>query len=141
LKSLATKNTVIANLDYVASQVTCTGRPRTIILTETTDIPETIVLKRTHSDCGVHVLRPGDRGRTWAELSQSLTLIPEAMWLGQSYVSTLESGGEWRVFLIGGGLVYTVHTVYNKAKRVWKNKHVDEFLTLEEIEQVLFQSD
>ena len=106
-----------------------------MILDASMDIPDAIILKRTHSDCGAHIVHPGESGRTWLDLQRKLT-VPEAKWFGQTYVSTLDFGGEWRVFLVGGKVVYTVHTLCRKSKPGWTNKHVDEFLSLDEIGSV-----
>jgi hypothetical protein len=41
--------------------------------------------------------------------------------------------GEWRVFLVGGVIVYTVHTLKNQDRNTWSWDIVNTFYTLEEL--------
>lgn len=126
-------------------------RPRTTPLVHGQEIPEDAVLKRTHSDCGFHVVLPEisvetqDAGavnrrkelksqRTWGHLDLRTT-APEQLWIAQEYVPTLRSLGEWRVFLVGGCPLNVVHTVQatEKGQTTCQGTRADRFLCLREI--------
>ena len=51
----------------------------------------------------------------------------------QSFVEPLVRLGEWRVFLIGGKVVYMVHTVKNRDRNTWSWDIVNTYYTLEEL--------
>jgi hypothetical protein len=53
------KVNLIKCLDYI-SEAMKTGRPKTTKLRNNKLLPEGMVIKRTHSDCGTHVFIPGE---------------------------------------------------------------------------------
>jgi hypothetical protein len=92
-----------------------------------------MVLKRTHSDAGEHVIVPSDtHRRNWDYLRTQLT-VPGSQWMAQSFVEPLVRLGEWRVFLIGGKVLYTVHTLKNRERNTWSWDMAHTFYTLEEL--------
>jgi hypothetical protein len=133
INSIGSKRQLIRHLDFTASK-TSSLRPRTVILKDGDLIPNDAVIKRSHSDCGHHVLLVNDDGRNWESLNQH-PKIPGAVWMAQAYVPTLRSLGEWRVFIVGGRAIYTVHTKYNEEKKTWTWEPVDDFYALEELRQ------
>jgi glutathione synthase/RimK-type ligase-like ATP-grasp enzyme len=98
-------------------------------------IHHNIVLKRSHSDSGQHVLMPNDTGRDWSSLTRQMD-IPGCVWIGQTLVPQLKEIGEWRVFIIGGRIVYCVHTIYNDTKHTWKWEPVTDHYSLDELTYV-----
>jgi hypothetical protein len=126
-----TKNDLFVNLDVVAMSETSTPRPSWTLLRREEPIPETSVIKRTHSDCGAHVLRPGSMDRNWDYIERET--IPGSLWIAQSYVPELAILGEWRVFVIGGDIVSVVHTVYKQKTELWNWEMVEVYYTLEEL--------
>jgi glutathione synthase/RimK-type ligase-like ATP-grasp enzyme len=132
---MGSKIPLMQNLDFIASTVTKSKRPITEILDVTTSIPDSIVLKRTHSDCGNHVLFPGDPLINPTYLLSQLD-IPGSRWLGQNFVPTLRKLGEWRVFIIGGQIVDVVHTRINHETGCWKWERTTRFWSLGELRQV-----
>jgi hypothetical protein len=136
INGIGSKHQLIIHLDIIASQNSFL-RPTTKFLKFGDDIPKSTVVKRSHSDCGEHVLMPEDDGRNWHSFSQ-YPKIPGSVWFAQSHISTLRKHGEWRVIIIGGQPVYTVHTKYNEAKSTWSWEVVDSFYSLEEILSVIF---
>jgi hypothetical protein len=131
INSVGSKQQFISHLDIIATK-TSTLRPRTILLKNGNSIPKNAVIKRSHSDCGHHVLLPNNKGRNWESLNQH-PKIPGAVWMAQTYVPTLRSLGEWRVFIVGGQTIYTVHTKYNEDKSTWSWEPVHDFYSLEEL--------
>jgi hypothetical protein len=95
-----------------------------------------IVIKRTHSDAGEHVLILHDKNNqekhNWDYLHSQLNIL-RSQWMGQTYVELLEKRGEWRVFMIGGQIVYTVHTLHNPGKRTWAWDVVQTYNSLDEL--------
>jgi len=140
-EQVQTKWDMIRKLDFVAARRTFSARPRTRLLQDGETITDRVVLKRTHSDMGRHVLLPQDRSdrRNWEYIRESID-VPGCLWLAQSYVETLATLGEWRVFLIAGQIVYAVHTVYNPTKRTWTWDVPTTFYSLDEITCVYFPS-
>jgi hypothetical protein len=119
------------NLLKVATKVTMTMRPQTKLFEVNEEFPEHIVLKRTHSDTGHHILLPGNPNRNWSYMQQH-SEVPDCRWFGQTYIEALEKLGEWRVFLVGGQHVYTVHTNYKRSTASWNYDIATRFYTLEE---------
>ena len=68
----------------------------------------------------------------WDYLHSQLN-IPRSQWMGQTYVKLLEKRGEWRVFVIGGQIVYTIHTLHNPGKRTWAWDIVRTYYSLDEL--------
>jgi hypothetical protein len=94
-------------LDVIAGQ-TSSLHPQSKILKDGDPIPKDAVIKRTHSDCGDHVIMPTDLGdRNWDNLNDNLHILG-SVWIAQALVPTLRKLGEWKVILIGGQPLYTV---------------------------------
>jgi glutathione synthase/RimK-type ligase-like ATP-grasp enzyme len=136
-EQVQTKWDMINKLDFVAARRTFSARPRTRPLVDGETISDRVVLKRTHSDMGQHVLLPRDKQdrRNWDYLRLS-TDVPGCFWLAQTYINTLATLGEWRVFLIAGQIVYTVHTVYNQVKETWTWDVPTTYYSLDELRYV-----
>lgn len=138
--TIGSKKQLIENLDTIASTITRSARPVTRQLSDGQNFPSNIVLKRTHSDTGYHVLMPFNKEhapkRIWDYLRNNVE-IPGSVWLGQTYVRYLELLGEWRVFLVGGQIVYMVHTSKHPSKKTWQWDVAHTFYSLEELTYVV----
>jgi len=62
---------------------------------------QTVIAKRTHSFGGMHVRYPAHN----VPASD-----PEGLWFSQQFIPTLQDGGELRAFVLGGEMVYVVHS-------------------------------
>lgn len=104
------------------------------ILTDDT-IPADTILKRGHSDCGTHVLFPHIDRRRQRSVAQLRNMSPYGeVWLSQEMISTLQTIGEWRVFIVNGSIIQTVHThKLPGAMGQWVGHQVMSFWTLNEI--------
>jgi hypothetical protein len=138
VNEIGSKKDLLSNLDAIALTITKTLRPKTKELQYGDDIPVNTVIKRSHSDCGLHVFRPGDAGRNWESFGR-LTHVPGATWFSQTYVPALAKLGEWRVFIIGGEIIYTVHTRYDPEKGVWMWDPVNTYYSLRELRYTFFK--
>src|ERR1700683_4854973 len=105
-------------LDLAAANRTHSTRLRTYLLVDGEGFAIRMVLKRTHHDMGQHVLLPNDPRCDWDFLKNNME-VPECNWFAQSYISTLITLEEWRVLIVGGQIVYTVHTVKDPVKKTW----------------------
>ena len=132
LEKLASKAVLISHLDEVARTCTQSFRPTTERLSPGQSIPSNTVLKRTNSDCGLHVLMPESIHRNWEYLHKN-SEIDGSIWLSQSYVPSLYKLGEWRVILIGGQVVHTVHTHYKPHLNDWTFNAAEKFYSLGEL--------
>lgn len=83
--------------------------PHTTRLTEGQEISEDLVLKRSHSNSGHHVIFPGadPEIRCWKHLNNQAH--GEEFWMAQEYVPSLRNIGEWRSIVIGGRVLTTMH--------------------------------
>ena len=109
--------------------------PRThaLNLETLTCIPGGMVLKRSNSDCSTHVILPEDTCRLTVDDLKRHSPHGE-LWLAQEYVPTLRMIGEWRVFIVNGTIIQTVHTYRNaNSQGRWIAKQATSFWTLEEI--------
>jgi hypothetical protein len=96
-------------------------------------IVNTMVLKRTHSDAGEHVVVPSDAYKcNWDYLRGQLD-VPGSQWMVQLFVEHLAKLGEWRVFVVGGKIVYTVHTLKNRDRKTWSWDVAHTYYTLDEL--------
>jgi len=134
VNGIGSKQQLIRHLDVIAVKMSSL-RPQSKVLKEGDSIPKDAVIKRTHSDCGVHILMPDEAGREWDDLRDDSN-VPGSVWIAQAYVPTLRKLGEWKVILIGGRPVYTVHAKYNEGKATWSWEPVDSFYSLEEFRYV-----
>ena len=110
--------------------------PATIRLTPWQVFPDNTVLKRSNSECGYHVILPNEHYsiHSWAYLNQNAG--KGDFWMVQQYVQSLDHIGEWRVLLVGGGIMSVMHTHKTTAKDWrgdWAGTATDDFLTLQEI--------
>jgi hypothetical protein len=131
IDGVGSKTELIRHLDSIASEMK-TFRPRTKALIPGTQIPNDIVLKRTNSDSGEHVIFPNHPNRNWEYLSRQLE-IPGCVWLGQAMVDTLRYFGEWRVIFVDGKIVCIVHTKYQERTGTWKMQGIHDFYSLKEL--------
>jgi len=108
--------------------------PATRLLLPGEDIQENDVLKRSHSDCGKHVILPNAprSHRNWDHLKTKINAGTEEFWMAQEFVSSLGDIGEWRVFIIGGRITSVMHT-YKLANGKWQGTMVQKYMTTEEI--------
>jgi len=133
INTVASKWELSKSLDLIAQERTKTARPKTRLLVDGERIVNATVLKRTHSDAGEHVVVPSDvYRRNWDYLRSQLD-VPCSRWMVQSFVEPLAKLGEWRVFLVGGEVVYTVHTLKNQDRNTWSWDIVHTYYTLEEL--------
>lgn len=130
------KLTVISDLTLIAEQNVHSLRPKTRKLSFNSIIPSNTVLKRSHSDCSTHVIMPSDsKRRTWKYLS---TMAPGGeLWISQEHIPTLETFGEWRVFIIRGRILHVVHTHRRgKGRYNWHGTRVENYRSLEDMRSV-----
>ena len=133
VNTIGSKWELSQSLDLIAQERTRTARPRTRLLVDGERIVNIMVLKRTHSDTGEHVVIPSDiHKQNWEYLHGQLD-VPGSHWMVQSFVEPLVRLGEWRVFLVGGKVVYTVHTVKNRDRNTWSWDIVNTYYMLEEL--------
>lgn len=104
--------------------------PATRVLTLGEDIPPSTVLKRSHSNCGTHIVLPaaGACNRTWDHLNAQIS--EDTVWMAQEYVQSLDEIGEWRVLIVGGGIVAVMHT-YKKSNGGWHGVTLEQMKDLE----------
>jgi hypothetical protein len=103
------KLNVINLLDEMA-RAKQTPRPWTALLEKGFKPSHETFLKREGSDCSTHALNPTKVAKLkQSDLSKKAAERPYR-WMVQQYVPTLQSVGEWRAILVGGRIVYTVHT-------------------------------
>ena len=131
--TLGSKWQLIENLDIIAHLEGCT-RPKSRLLEVGSRIPKDVVLKRTHSESGNHIVLPQDERhkRTW-EYMNSHSEVPRCKWFAQTYVPLLKDLGEWRVIVVGGNPIYTVHTQPSSGG-TWKRRVVTSFWPLDALQ-------
>ena len=124
--SLGSKWQLIENLDIIA-HLSGSTRPKSRLLQPGHPIPKLAVLKRTHSESGNHVIFPqGNNGkRTWTYI-ESHSEIPRSKWFCQTFLPLLKDLGEWRVVIVGGHPIYTVHTQPGSGG-TWKRQVASSF--------------
>lgn len=144
------KQDTITLLDGIATTHSW-KRPCTRVIHDGELIPTNGVLKRTHSDCGSHVLLPEESvphdavdavprkmelsaRRTWDSIND-LTTSMDQSWICQDYIPTLLKLGEWRFFIVGEQIVNVVHTLKDTASDsdAWSGRPVVSFYTKAEI--------
>lgn len=132
----ANKWTITSHLQMIA-RLQGSYTPSTTILTPGHDIPANTVLKRTHSECGQHVILPTDRKlhRTWEYLNARTG--KDELWMAQEYVESLAQMGEWRAFIIGGKVISVMHT-HKVSDGDWLGACTNSYLSLDEIRRVVF---
>lgn len=102
-------------------------------LTDVT-MPDDTVLKRGNSDCGTHVLFPSNRTRRRRCVADLQAMSPFGeLWLSQEFIPTLQTIGEWRVFIVNGSIIHTIHTCKVDDGVGWAARQVMSFWSLNEI--------
>ncbi|KAF8230020.1 hypothetical protein L208DRAFT_1378702 [Tricholoma matsutake] len=97
-------------------------------------LPQGMVLKRTQSDCGIHIFIPGEHPTMmWDMLKEG---PPGSSWISQEYAMHLRKLGEWRAIIVDGKLLYVVHTICNPSKKLWKWSMVDRYYSLGKISEM-----
>jgi hypothetical protein len=151
LKSCANKLELIANLELVANSSTQTNRPMVKLLTSGRDaegnrarlqipdpIPDNVVVKRSYSETGQHILLPETPNALKQAILQREVDIDEAQWFTQSFVPFLKDTGEIRMFFVGMKNIYSVHTVQDPKKRKghWDFEYVENVTPLDIVASV-----
>jgi hypothetical protein len=131
VNGVGSKVTLYEHLDIIARTITNTSRLPWMV-PEPGSTLKSGVMKRSHSDSGVHVVMSNSSNYNWDYFNNS-TEVPGCRWILQLYCHTLFTYGEWRVFIVGGSIFHVVHTIYNKAKRTWSGKEVNSWYTLDEL--------
>ncbi|KAF8556441.1 hypothetical protein OG21DRAFT_1506544 [Imleria badia] len=138
VRSSASKWPTLCHLRIIAANQN-RFTPSTIRLTEESEIPPNAVLKRSHSECGLHVILPDAKSaeRSWTYLKRHIH--DDEFWMAQEYVPSLDDIGEWRVIIIGGMILSVVHTYKAKQEKdvIWMGAPVDTFLSLDEVYQLM----
>lgn len=134
IDTIGSKHRLLRHLDEIAKAMH-TVRPKSKVLKRGDQISGNIVLKRSHSDSGLHVIMPHEGGRDWHSLQDQME-IPGCVWIGQTFVPELDEVGEWRVFFVGGRIIYCVHTKYHQERQTWKYESVTEYYSLDEMTYV-----
>ena len=110
--------------------------PHTVVLDvrkmEGNSIPKNTVLKRSNSDCGHHVIFPNDRRKRMLSNLQENSVDGET-WISQEFVPTLQTVGDWRVFVVNGRILHVVHTYKSEENGAWVGNEAISFWSLEEI--------
>ncbi|KAI6011476.1 hypothetical protein EDC04DRAFT_2609875 [Pisolithus marmoratus] len=123
------------HLHFVALKLQ-TFSPETAMLHIGEHITTQSVLKWSNSECGEHVIFPGDDSqRQWTYFQCHMS--PDEHWISQEYVKSLHNLGEWRVFIIGGVISFVIHTHWLQGWD-WEGSRVESYLTLEEIWQLQY---
>ena len=87
--TMASKWELAQTLDFIAQERTKSARPKTRLLMDGEPILNVMVLKRTHSDAGEHVILPSDTDKhNWAYCCSQLD-VPGSQWMAQSFVEPL----------------------------------------------------
>lgn len=136
LERAGLKHPDCAALSFIAMQMK-TLRPNTVRILDVRNynIEKETVLKRSHSDCGQHVILPGDRRKRTEDYLKEHSAYGE-VWLQQEYVDPLKSVGEWRAFIVNGQLIHTVHTFRDDLTGRWQGTQAKTIWSLEEITYV-----
>ena len=115
--------------------------PATRLLRPGDEIHKTDVLKRSHSDCGLHVIFPSapSSHRTWDYLNSKINPGTDEFWMAQEFVPSLACIGEWRVFIVGGTIISVMHT-FKQGNGKWLGTAVEKYMTMEEIGYVSLYS-
>ena len=131
-KLSANKWTTITHLQMIARRMGGFA-PVTTLLRDGDPISSGVVLKRSHSDCGEHVILPSAsaRNRSWPHLTRLTS--KDTFWMSQEYVPSLEKMGEWKAFIIGGKIIAVMHSRKVPSSGEWKGEQVDAFVTLDEM--------
>jgi hypothetical protein len=130
--TIGSKGTLYEHLNIIARAVTRTTTLQFEVLKEGDKIKSNVMLKRSHSDAGEHVLGPLSGKQDWKYLSTNMK-VPGCYWIAQKYCKTLIEYGEWRVFILGGRIFYVVHTLHNTTKGTWNGQKVTTWYTLDEL--------
>ena len=107
------KLNIIKVLDQIAADVTHTIRPDTEAITLPLKTKHfEVVLKREVSDNGERVIFPDEISDiSLKALNRKLKELGEGhQWFKQTYVPALLQFGEWRVYFVGGVMIYIIGT-------------------------------
>lgn len=96
-------------------------------------IPTDTVLKRSNSDSGNHVILPNNRPRRTLLFLQDNSPHGE-LWLSQEFIPTLQTMGEWRVFIVNGHIIHAIHTYKAASGHGWIARPATLFWSLNDIQ-------
>ncbi|KAI5982791.1 hypothetical protein F5J12DRAFT_788081 [Pisolithus orientalis] len=115
--------------------------PEMHIISDGDPIDDSYVLKRSHSDCGKHVILPTapKSSRTWAHLKNNTNEDSDEVWIAQQYIPSLVFLGEWRVIIVGGQIMSVTHT-HRLNNGGWSGIPVTSFLSLEEAGEIWYDA-
>jgi hypothetical protein len=85
-------------------------RPWTAPLTAGFKPNDRTFLKREGSDCSTHAFKPSEVAEFSEKDLKKKAETKGYRWMVQEFVPALAFIGEWRAILVGGRIVYTVHT-------------------------------
>ncbi|KAI6154549.1 hypothetical protein BKA82DRAFT_4010384 [Pisolithus tinctorius] len=132
VRTAAVKWETLAHLQAI-SGIQRWAVPEMHIISDGDPIDDAYVLKRSHSDCGKHVILPTapKSSRTWAHLRNNMNEDSDEVWIAQQYIPSLVFLGEWRVIIVGGQIMSVTHT-HRLNNGGWSGIPVTSFLSLEE---------
>ncbi|KAI6137953.1 hypothetical protein BKA82DRAFT_4368126 [Pisolithus tinctorius] len=140
VRTAAVKWETLAHLQAIAA-IHRWEVPKMHIISDGDPIDDAYVLKRSHSDCGKHVILPTapNTSRTWAHLKNNTNEDSDEVWIAQQYIPSLVFLGEWRVIIVGGQIMSVTHT-HRLNNGGWSGIPVTSFLSLEEAGKIWYDA-
>ena len=129
------KWTMITDLWVIAKEV---GGyvPATVLFTEDQEIPSSMVLKQSNSECGDHIILPNSNPHHWTwKYKQGIT-SKDMFRMVQEHIPSLTEMGEWRVFIVSSKIITVMHSRKETSKGDWRGDQTNTFLTLDEIRYI-----
>ncbi|KAI6140221.1 hypothetical protein BKA82DRAFT_4363740 [Pisolithus tinctorius] len=140
VRTAAVKWETLAHLQAIAA-IHRWEVPKMHIISDGDPIDDAYVLKRSHSDCGKHVILPTapNTSRTWAHLKNNTNEDSDEVWIAQQYIPSLVFLGEWWVIIVGGQIMSVTHT-HRLNNGGWSGIPVTSFLSLEEAGKIWYDA-
>lgn len=135
--------------DLMVAAVTATKTPfpRSITLTNLSDVESQarnpgVVIKRDYSDSNQCTFLPGKKRQRLVEKKfhetqenyGQIRSLPYPSWIAQPYMPALVDKGEIRAFVVGGKVMYSIHTWQRDPASDYSIELVDNYTPLELVE-------
>lgn len=135
------------DLMVAAATETQTPFPRCLTLATLSDLVSQaknpgVVIKRDYGDSNEFTFLPSKKRHRDLEMKYQETqeryspvkCLPYPSWIAQPYISSLMDKGELRAFVVGGELIYAIHTWERGADPRFNMEMVDNYTPLELVE-------